>query len=46
MFAVGASLVWIVGFRILWAALITLAIGAAATAWVRRRRGDAGSADL
>ena len=46
MFAVGASLVWIVGFRILWAALITLVIGAAATAWVRRRRGDAGSADL
>lgn len=46
LFAVGASLVWIVGFRILWAALITLVIGAAATAWVRRRRGDAGSADL
>lgn len=48
LFAVGASLIWIVGFRILWAALVTLVVGAAATAVVRRRRRRGGrqQADL
>jgi len=48
LFAVGASLVWIVGFRIFWAALVTLAIGAAATAFVRHRQkhGEPDRSDL
>jgi hypothetical protein len=36
--AVGASAVWVVGFRMVWAALVTVVIGAAVTAFVRRRR--------
>lgn len=36
--AIGASAIWVVGFRMVWAALVTLVIGAAATAYVRRRR--------
>lgn len=35
--ALGASFVWIVGFRIVWAALVTLALTAVATALLRRR---------
>ncbi len=35
--ALGASVLWIVGFRIVWAALVTLALTAAATAVLRRR---------
>jgi hypothetical protein len=35
--AVGASAIWVVGFRMMWGALVTLVIGAAATAYVRRR---------
>ncbi len=36
--ALGASAVWIVGFRIVWAALVTLALTAVATLIVRRWR--------
>jgi hypothetical protein len=36
--AIGASAIWVVGFRMVWAALVTIVIGAAATAYVRRRR--------
>ena len=36
--ALGASAVWIVGFRIVWAALVTLALTAVATLVVRRWR--------
>ncbi len=36
--ALGASAIWIVGFRILWAALVTLALTAVATLVVRRWR--------
>jgi hypothetical protein len=36
--AIGASAIWVFGFRMLWAGLVTLVIGAAATAYVRRRR--------
>jgi hypothetical protein len=35
--AIGASAVWVFGFRLLWAAAVTLLVGAAATAFVRRR---------
>ena len=38
LIAVGAGALWVVVFRIFWAAVVTLALGAAATAWVRRRR--------
>jgi len=34
--ALGASVFWVVGFRIVWAALVTLALTAAATLIVRR----------
>ncbi len=37
LIAVGAGALWVVVFRIFWAAVVTLALGAAATAWVRRR---------
>lgn len=36
--AVGASAVWVFGFRIIWGGIVTLLVGAAATAYVRRRR--------
>ena len=39
--ALGASAVWIVGFRLVWAAAATALVGAVATAavgWARRRR--------
>ena len=36
--ALGASVFWVVGFRILWAALVTLALTAVATVIVRRWR--------
>ncbi len=39
LIAVGASAIWVVGFRLVWAGLVTLVIGAAATALVRYRRG-------
>ena len=35
--ALGASTFWIVGYRIVWAALVTLALTAVATAVLRRR---------
>jgi hypothetical protein len=35
--ALGASIFWVVAYRILWAALVTLALTALAGAWVRRR---------
>jgi len=37
--ALGASVLWVVGFRLLWALVVTAAMGAAATALARRRRG-------
>ncbi len=36
--ALGASAFWVVVYRALWAALVTMALGALATAVVRRRR--------
>jgi len=36
--AVGAGWFWVVVFRTFWAAAVTLVLGAAATAFVRRRR--------
>ena len=36
--AVGASAVWVFGFRTVWAVAVTVAVGAAATAVARRRR--------
>jgi hypothetical protein len=36
--ALGASAIWVVGFRIVWAALVTLALTAIATVVVRRWR--------
>jgi hypothetical protein len=36
--AIGASAVWVFGFRMLWGGLVTFVVGAAATAYVRRRR--------
>ncbi len=42
LIAVGASAVWVFGFRIVWAGIVTLLVGAAATAlvrWHRKRRG-------
>ena len=38
LIAVGASALWVVVFRLFWAAAVTLALGAVATAWVHRRR--------
>jgi len=38
LIAVGAGWFWIVVFRTFWAAAVTLMLGAAATAFVRRRR--------
>ncbi|NLG65284.1 MAG: hypothetical protein GX537_06735 [Actinobacteria bacterium] len=38
LIAVGASAFWIVVFRTGWAAVVTLALGMVATAWVRWRR--------
>ncbi len=35
--ALGASVLWVVVYRTAWAALVTLVLGALATAWVRRR---------
>jgi hypothetical protein len=35
--ALGASVLWIVGFRLVWAGLVTVVAGAVAGAWVRRR---------
>ena len=37
LIAVGAGALWVVVFRIVWAAIVTLALGAAATAWMHRR---------
>jgi len=37
--AVGASLAWVVGFRLLWAVAVTAVLGAVASALVRRRPG-------
>jgi hypothetical protein len=37
--ALGASIFWVVAYRIAWAALVTLALTALATYWLRRRRG-------
>ena len=39
--AVGASAVWVVGFRLVWAAAITALLGAVAAAAAARRRGGA-----
>jgi hypothetical protein len=36
--ALGASAVWIVGFRMIWAVLVTIVLGAVAAALVRRFR--------
>lgn len=36
--AVGASALWVFGFRTLWAIAVTAVVGAAATAFARRRR--------
>ncbi len=36
--AVGASAIWVFGFRMVWAGLVTIVVGAVATAYVRRRR--------
>jgi hypothetical protein len=36
--ALGASVFWVVAYRILWAALVTLVLTALATHWLRRRR--------
>jgi len=36
--AVGASALWVIGFRTLWAVAVTAVLGAAATAFARRRR--------
>jgi len=36
--AVGASVAWVVGFRLLWAVAVTAVLGALATAVMRRRR--------
>jgi hypothetical protein len=38
--ALGASVFWVVAYRILWAALVTLALTALAAHWLRRRRRD------
>ena len=38
LIAVGAGALWVIVFRTVWAAAVTLALGAVATAWVRRRR--------
>ncbi len=38
--ALGASVFWVVGYRIVWAALVTLVLTALATHWLRRRRSD------
>jgi hypothetical protein len=35
--ALGASIFWIVVYRILWATLVTLALTALASLWLRRR---------
>lgn len=43
--ALGASVFWVVAYRILWAALVTLALTALATHWLRRR-GRAGPPPL
>jgi hypothetical protein len=37
--ALGASVFWVVVYRIAWAALVTLALTALAGFWLRRRRG-------
>ena len=37
LIAVGASALWVVGFRLVWAAVVTLVLGAAASAVARRR---------
>jgi hypothetical protein len=37
LIALGASAVWVVGFRLVWAVVVTLALGAAAAAVARRR---------
>jgi hypothetical protein len=42
--ALGASIFWVVVYRILWAALVTLALTALAGLWMRRR--SRGGADL
>ncbi|MGO8685048.1 MAG: hypothetical protein ACLQUT_10795 [Thermoleophilia bacterium] len=36
--AAGASWVWIIWFRLFWAAAVTLAMGAGASFWIRQRR--------
>jgi hypothetical protein len=33
--AVGASAIWVVGFRLVWAAAVTLLLGGAASWWIR-----------
>jgi len=38
--ALGASVFWVVVYRIAWAAAVTLGLTALAEAWLRRRRGD------
>jgi len=38
LIAVGASALWVIVYRLFWAAAVTMVLGAAATAWVRRRR--------
>ena len=38
--ALGASVFWVVGYRMVWAAFVTLLLTAAATAVLRRRAGD------
>jgi hypothetical protein len=42
--AVGASGLWLFGYRLAWAAAVTAAAAAATAAWTRRRRGRAGGA--
>jgi hypothetical protein len=39
--ALGAGIVWVVVYRIAWAALVTVVLTALATRWLRRRRGVA-----
>ncbi len=38
--ALGASVFWVLAYRVVWAAFVTLALTAAATCWLRRRRVD------
>jgi len=43
--ALGASIFWVVVYRIVWAAFVTLALTALAGLWVRRRGGEKSPGD-